>query len=242
VTVAIIGQGAMGRALGTALRAQGVHPIEVHARGPWPDLSAVDTVILAVRDDALVDTARAVASRLAKGKAVLHCSGAMPAREALAPLLGYARVGTLHPLASVVEGASFPGVAFAVEGDEARALALLLGGVPFEIAPEVMPLYHAAAVFASNYVVTLLDVAARLAERAGLSEAAAREALGRLCAGTVDNFRLLGGPAALTGPIARGDESIVAGHLAALPEDLTRLYEVLAAETRRLAARRSTSS
>lgn len=242
MTAAIIGQGAMGRALSVALRKGGVDVIDVHARVEWPDLSSADRVILAVRDDALAGVAARLLSRVNKRAVVLHCSGALPAGEALAPLVGHAGVGTLHPLASVVDLIDFRGVPFAVEGEAARDLALLLGGVPFEIGPGAMPLYHAAAVFAANYVVTLLDVAVRLAAEAGLAEPAAREALGRLAAGAVANVRRLGAAQALTGPIARGDEGVVARHLASLPADLKPLYEALAAQTRRLASRRPTSS
>jgi len=230
----------MGRALDAGLRRAGVETIAIRARGAWPDLLGTDIVILAVRDDAITKVAAENRARFVG--TVVHCSGAMAAREALAPLTGRCPLGTLHPLLSVADGADFSGVPFAVEGEVARALALRLGGVPFEIAPEAMPLYHAAAVFAANYVVTLLDVAVRLARQAGLPEDAAREALGALAAGAVANVRRLGAAEALTGPIARGDESIVARHLAALPEDLKPLYEALAAETRRLAARRATSS
>jgi len=242
MTIAVIGQGAMGRALGVALRRAGVEVLEVRAREAWPDVSGANLLVLAVRDDVLVDLASRLAPLVARGAVVLHCSGALPAREALAPLADRAAVGTLHPLVSVADGAEFRGVPFAVEGEGARDLALLLGGVPFEVAPEAMPLYHAAAVIAANYVVTLLDVAVRLATEAGLPEPAAREALGRLAAGAVANVRRLGTAEALTGPIARGDKGVVARHLASLPADLRPLYEALAAETRRLSARRPTSS
>ena len=161
MTIAIIGQGAMGSALGAALRRAGVEVLAVHAREEWPDLSGANTLVLAVRDDVLVDVASRLAPLVTRGAVVLHCSGARPAREALAPLVDHAAIGTLHPLLSVADGTDFGGVPFAVEGEAARALALLLGGVPFEVAPEAMPLYHAAAVFAANYVVTLLDVAVR---------------------------------------------------------------------------------
>jgi predicted short-subunit dehydrogenase-like oxidoreductase (DUF2520 family) len=238
MTVAVIGLGALGRALVAALGRAGVAVRAVRARDPWPPLGDVDVVVLAVRDDAVSDLAKRLAGMVSPATAVLHCSGARPAAEALAPLAGVATLGTLHPLLSVAEGADFGGVAFAVEGEAARALAERLGGVPFSVAPEAMPLYHASAVFAANYLVTLLDVAVRLAERAGLSEAAARAALVDLAASALGNVRRLGAAAALTGPIARGDEEVVRRHLAALPAEVRPLYESLAAATRRLAARR----
>jgi len=242
VKVAVVGQGAMGRALSGALRKAGATTMDVRARGRWPDLSGADIVILSVRDDVIAEVAAALMV-LGPGKStVLHCCGAMPASEALAPLVNECAVGTLHPLVSVVDAAGFLGVPFAVEGDEARRLALLLGGIPFAVEPAAFPRYHAAAVFAANYVVTLLDVAIRLAVDAGLEEAAAREALGALATGVAANVRRLGAEAALTGPIARGDKSVVARHLEALPAELRPLYEALASATRELAARRRPTS
>ena len=84
------------------------------------------------------------------------------------------------------------GAAFALEGDPGalragRRLARALGGMPVVIRGRDKARYHAGAVFASNYVVTLLDAAQRLLVSAGFSERAARRALAPLTAASVEN-------------------------------------------------------
>ena len=90
--------------------------------------------------------------------------------------------------------------------------------------------YHAAASMASNFLVTIESAAERVAATAGLR----RDLLVPLVRATVENWAVLG-PAALTGPIARGDDATVGRHRAALRErtpDLVPLYDVLAEATR----------
>ncbi|HEV2736785.1 MAG TPA: DUF2520 domain-containing protein, partial [Longimicrobiaceae bacterium] len=156
-------------------------------------------------------------------------------------------VGGVHPLCAVadpVEGADrLRGATFGVEAEgAARALAERIvraaGGTALELGPGSRTEYHAAAVFASNYVVGLLAVAERLMEGAGIAAARARPALAGLAAGAVENVRERGPAAALTGPVARGDAETVARHLARLSGDERRLYSLLAAEALRLARAR----
>jgi predicted short-subunit dehydrogenase-like oxidoreductase (DUF2520 family) len=104
----------------------------------------------------------------------------------------------------------------------------MLGLRPFELADRQRTLYHAGAVFASNYLVALERAAALLFEAAG----APREALMPLMRRTIENgFEL-------TGPIARGDWATVESHRAAIREarpELEHLYETLAGATVALA-------
>ena len=106
----------------------------------------------------------------------------------------------------------------------ARELAKILWLRPFELAESDRTLYHAGAVFASNYLVTLQRAAIRLGVPA--------EGLVPLMTRTIENgFEL-------TGPIARGDWAIVEAHkeaLAAAYPELARVYEALADATVALA-------
>ncbi len=105
-------------------------------------------------------------------------------------------------------GADFAGATAAVAGSTdaalttARTFATALGMVPIEIADADRPAYHAAASMASNFLVTLEWAAERVG---GLD----RAALAPLVRATVDNWVADGAHAALTGPIARGDEATV---------------------------------
>lgn len=259
--VGIVGAGRAGLGLALALRRAHIAVAGVHGRrekemppgvrltvgGAPPWLGEVGVVVLAVRDDALrgcmEDLARAVG--LGRGQVALHLSGALT-HDVLAPLgaLGVA-TGSMHPLMTVsrqpAEAARhFRGATFVLEGDleavaVADAIVRRLGGVPVTLAPEAKPLYHAGAVFASNYVVTMLAVAVRLLEDAGVAPDAAVGALLPLVRATVDNVAAAGPSGALTGPIARGDAATLRRHLSALQHRDAELYRAIGRETLRLA-------
>src|ERR1039457_1913216 len=83
--------------------------------------------------------------------------------------------GTLHPLQTVAnpeEGVRvLPGVAFAIDGAReatawAERLVGLLDGLTLHVPAASRPLYHAAAVMASNYVTALMSTAVMLMREA----------------------------------------------------------------------------
>ena len=214
--VHVIGSGRVGSAIAARLRERGVAV----------DGSDPDVVVICVPDTAISDVARC----LAPGRGwVGHVSGA----TALAALDPHERRFSLHPL-QTFDRSGDPAqldrawAAISGETDEAlavaRELAETLGLRPFELADEDRTLYHAGAVFASNYVVTLQRAAVRLGVPA--------DGLVPLMQGTIEHgFEL-------TGPIARGDWETVEAHKQAIrarhPE-LERLYETLAEATVALA-------
>jgi predicted short-subunit dehydrogenase-like oxidoreductase (DUF2520 family) len=215
----IIGSGRVGSAMSARLLERGV---AVGADAP-------ELVLLCVPDGAIAE----VAASIEPGPWVAHVSGATPL-TALAP---HVRRFSLHPLQTFTRdrGAEqLDGAWAAVTGNTEAAigtgkwLAETLGLRPFELADSARPLYHAGAVFASNYLVTLQRAASLLFESAG----APPEALEPLMRRTIENgFEL-------TGPIARGDWGTVDGHRAAIHEhraELDELYETLAGATVALA-------
>ena len=259
--VGIVGPGRAGLGLALALRRARVKVAGVHGRrdrampaglrltlGPVPPwLASVGVVVLAVRDDALGDLVAELARSggVGRGHTVLHLSGALTS-GVLAPLAeAGAAAGSMHPLMTVSHEPSdaarhFRGAAFVLEGDleavgVADALVRRLGGFPLTLAPEAKPRYHAGAVFASNYLVTMLAEAVRLLEEAGIERASALTALLPLARATLDNVAGAGPAGALTGPIARGDAATVRRHLAALPHRDAELYRAVGRETLKLA-------
>jgi predicted short-subunit dehydrogenase-like oxidoreductase (DUF2520 family) len=212
--------------------------------GPVPD--GVTILILAVPDDVIHEVANDVAraGHAPRGCAAVHLSGAL-STDVLAPLAGAGfAVGSLHPLQTVADpwsGADrLRGCAYALAGDPAALLAgrrivSALDGRALVIPPSLRPLYHAAAVFASNYVLAAAAVAARALAEAGISEEEAVAAALPLMRGTLDNIEQLGFPAALTGPVARGDIDTVRLHLSRLSARERRLYCALGLETVSLA-------
>ena len=193
--------------------------------------AAPELVLICVPDRAIAEVAQAIEP----GPWIAHTSGATP----LAALTPHERRFGLHPLQTFtrargpeqLDGAH---AAVTAESDEARGvgfwLARELGLEPFALEDSQRALYHAGAVVASNFLVTLHRAAADLAESAG----APPEALVPLMRRVIENdFEL-------TGPIERGDWETVETHLAAIREtkpELEPLYRALADATAELAVR-----
>jgi predicted short-subunit dehydrogenase-like oxidoreductase (DUF2520 family) len=213
---------------------------------PAPPPPGSAAVILAVPDSALPEVAYdlAMMGKVPPGCAALHLSGAL-STDALAPLhgAGYS-IGSMHPLIAVADpwlaAERVLGAAFAVSGEPAalsiaRRIVFALGGRPLVVPPQLRPLYHAAAVVASNYLVAITGLSMRLMEEAGVAADETLPALLPLLRSTLDNVEQLGVPAALTGPIARGDADTIRLHLARLSAPDRVLYCGLGMELLRLA-------
>jgi predicted short-subunit dehydrogenase-like oxidoreductase (DUF2520 family) len=265
----IVGAGHVGRALGRVFAARGVFAVQDVLTRSAPSAQAAVAFIgagraldemaalrpaqawmLAVSDDRIQAVAAALARTCAvNGAVVFHCSGAKASDE-LAPLRDAgAFVASVHPVRSFADpdgvAAAFEGTFCGVEGD-APALALLVPAfeaagariVPIDAAAKTV--YHAASVFASNYLVTVLDAALRAYQAAGIPEPVARELARPLASETLANVLRLGAGRALSGPIARGDAMTVARQQAAVDAwdaATGRLYAALADATWDLARR-----
>lgn len=213
-------------------------------------------VVIGVPDDSIAALCSELAGRVAfhRGQWVLHLSGSV-GLDALAPAhLSGAEILSLHPLQSfpsLEEGVRrLPGSAVAVtaldeEGFEAgEELARDVGGKPFRLSDQAKPLYHAAAVFCSNYLVAVEGMAEQLFRLAGLADPVSMFA--PLARASLDATLALGPGAALTGPALRGDAGTVQRNLEALsshaPEAvasyvaLARVAADLAAKAGRLSA------
>src|SRR5438270_7042818 len=264
-TIAIIGPGRAGSALGRALHMAGYTIAAIGGRNPdnvrklADELGAracqspattfelADLTILAVPDDVILPLASNMVESLcsAAGKAAVHLSGAQD-RGALAALAGASlRTGVFHPLQTFRRGpeavGNVAGTYFGIDADaplrdQLTQLARDLGGHAFDLTGVDRALYHAAAVFAANYPITLLAEAIVLATAAGLDGETAGPGMTALLAGAVNNVRDLQPAHAITGPASRGDEGTIARHLEALNGDpeLQRLYQLLAERTKQL--------
>ncbi len=204
-------------------------------------------VFLAVPDEMLPEISMALAAQgdAPSGCVAYHLSGAL-GTDPLAPLMerGYS-VGTLHPLQSLADPLLGPeqleGVYFAVSGEPAaistaRRILNPIGGSVLTIPVARRPLYHAAAVFASNYLAGLIAAAGRLMVQAGIPEEEAVQAILPLARGSLENLGRLGPVRALTGPISRGDIETVRLHLRTLEPRERALYASLGSEILRLAS------
>lgn len=184
-------------------------------------VDSADLVFITTPDDTIASVAARI--RWQPGHSVVHCSGAdstdilSPAREA------GAGVGVFHPLQTFASKRqeNLPGATFALEAEEPllttlKEMATALGGRWIEITAKDRVLYHTAAVFTCNYLVTLANVAADLWQKFNIPQEQALQALVPLIRGTISNIEAVGIPQCLTGPIARGDTGTIKKHLTAL--------------------------
>ncbi len=204
------------------------------------------------------ETIREMAQRLARAKAVgpgcrvIHMSGAY-GLEPLEPLRDTgAWIGAFHPLqvfASWERGRELiPGSTIGIEApdEETRTylfgLAARIGARPVAIPTGARALYHAGAVYASNYLVTVMSTAVELLREAGLGSEESLEMLMPLARGALESITTEGDAArALTGPIVRGEIDVIRSHIAAIESALPKaipLYNELGKSALALARRR----
>jgi predicted short-subunit dehydrogenase-like oxidoreductase (DUF2520 family) len=235
----IVGRGNVGRSLSHAAEEAGI-PVRLAGSDEIATACVgAGAVLLCVPDTAIA----AAAAEVPEGpEFVGHVSGAGTLNLLADAAARGARPFSLHPLQTFAHGeTSVQGTPAAIAGVApealhfARELAEALGMRPFEVAEQDRSAYHAAAAMASNLMVALEESAAELLGRLGTDQA--RELLAPIVLQTAANWAELG-PRALTGPIARGDETTVDGHRAALQErapELLPLYDALAERARELA-------
>jgi predicted short-subunit dehydrogenase-like oxidoreductase (DUF2520 family) len=219
----------------------------------YDDLRTADIYLIAAPDDQLAQCCEQLAQsgRLSANSVVFHCSGALPFSTLQAAKQQGAAIASVHPIRSFASpetvAQNFAGTYCGVEGNQA-ALDVLkdafttIGAQWVPINVDAKILYHAAAVFASNYLVTLLDVAQQTYVQAGITPDVALKLMAPLMRETADNVFRLGPEAALTGPIARGDMATAEKQLHALADwnpEHAALYEQFMKLTADLAARRN---
>ena len=242
---AVVGAGRMGTVMAAGLRAAATGtdgtPPRARVVGPLkrgePIPADVDVVLLCVPDGQIAAVARTVP----EGPFVGHCSGAT-GLEALGDRAAF----SLHPLMSAPTGSGpevLEGAGCAVDGNTPKALEIAttlahaLRMRPAHVAAEDRVAYHAAAAMASNFLVALEAAAEKLARTANVT----REQLAPLVLATAHQWAEIGPERALTGPIVRKDEDVVARHRAAIQErtpELLPLWDALAEQTRAVAGNR----
>jgi len=267
--VFIVGAGRVGQGLARAFRNAGVDIVGVHGKraaagatshGTLPaDIARANTVILAVRDDqieaaldqVLGGAPYSASEPLTRGTVILHTSGtAEPAGFEVIDERGLYG-GTFHPLVPFLDPERAPellrGAWVGVDGhSDARAtgrrLAGHVGARTIDIPAGGKPTYHAAAVFSANFPIVLAAIAAELMESIGVGAKSAESAVHSLMTGALANAVGKSPMEALTGPVVRGDASMVRKHLEALSGDERALgvYRRLSLAALRMAKERGT--
>lgn len=242
-TLAVIGDGRVGNAVARAARAAGIDVRLAGRDGALEAARQAEIALLCVPDSEILTTCELIAEAVPPLTLVGHTSGAATLNLLSPAVTEGARAFSLHPLQTIPDvEADLAGAPCAVAGSDPSALGAAIDLAerlrmhPFEVAEADRAAYHAAAAMASNFLITLEELAAGVLTRIGAQDA--RELLGPLVTRTAENWAERGA-AALTGPIVRGDQTTVDGHIAALREldpELADLYEELAKHTRAVAA------
>lgn len=268
MNVSVVGAGRVGTAIAVLLGRAGHRIVAVSGRGPTRDrasrfLSGVpfldpadaaragELVLIGVPDDEISAIVGQIAGAggFRPGQWVAHLSGAS-GLDVLSPVRAAgARPLALHPLQTFPDVAGalerLPGCAMAVTAEDAEGytvgerIGADLMARPFRLEDAMRPLYHAAAVFASNYLIVASAIAEDLFRRAGVPEPL--RAMLPLQRASLDNVERLGSAEALTGPAVRGDAITIERNIVALrgsAPDLVVAYVVLCRAALELAADR----
>ncbi len=213
-----------------------------------------DIIFITTPDGVIEETCTEIAKKngFSKDAIVYHCSGSLPSTLLHAAKENGAITGSIHPLQSFAttnnEKNPFEGIIAAIEG-EAKAVetGLILAGDlkarGFKIETDSKTMYHASAVVASNFLVTLAEFAYDLLSVSGIERKDAYAVLGPLIEGTLSNIKNVGPVDALTGPVVRGDFGTVEDHLNEISKktpELTSLYKILGFHTVSIAKKRGT--
>jgi predicted short-subunit dehydrogenase-like oxidoreductase (DUF2520 family) len=205
-----------------------------------------DVILIATPDHAIGKIAKALGrlgnpnvagSNAWHGKTVLHTSGALGS-DVLEPLAKWgAATGSVHPLQTFSSRniPSLAGCTCAIEGSAAAArmaqrICRELEGVAVVLPPRQKAAYHAAAALAAGHVLAVIEAAARILVSAGFTRQRAIRALLPLTRQTLVNYERAGAKDAWTGPLNRGDFTVIERHLEALrrfPREYREAYDAL---------------
>jgi predicted short-subunit dehydrogenase-like oxidoreductase (DUF2520 family) len=239
--IGFIGAGRVGTAFGRYLREQNLNILGFYSKSKSSaELAAEFTdslyfnlneliekcnyLFITTPDDVISNVWESIKSQSLQDKKIFHMSGSLSSKifEGIEEhgALGY----SLHPIFPITDKSLYSkleSAVFTIEGNEISQISQFLDACKityFEIAASSKIKYHAATVFASNYVISLGKIAKNLFLECGISEEAVLNALYPLMHTSVENIKHMGFENALTGPIVRGDVGVVRNHLGSLKE------------------------
>lgn len=244
LNIGIIGAGKVGLSMGKYLKDAGIELSGFYSKSKssaqdaaeftktmyfdkvWELIEASDTLFLTTPDGALGEVWDCIAKHRLEGKVICHFSGSLSSdifkgiRQTGAsgcsvhPMYAFSDKYTsyrqLHTAALTMEGNPF-----ALErmnglfGDK-------LHHRIFTIKTHDKLKYHAAASFASNFLVGIMEISFSMLKDIGFSDEEIRELIKPLSMANLQSVFENGTVAALTGPIERGDYGTVKSHMAVL--------------------------
>mgnify|MGYP003641179973 CR=1 FL=1 len=234
--ITIIGLGRVGKAFSIALSKAGYEI--THQYKKRDDISELgDLVCIVTPDSEITKVSSKISSSFddLSGKAFIHCSGAISSSVLKHLKERGAKIACFHPLKSITKKTiSFKDIYFDLEGDgdllnQLEKVAKNIGAKSIRVTPKEKELLHVSAVMASNYLVTLVDMALKISSLSNIPERTLMNALLPLMESSLENLKELNPKEALTGPIARRDLKTVQKHIKLLEneEELLNLYKKL---------------
>lgn len=266
LTLTIIGAGRVGQTLGKLFVESGLVNLKyvvdidlpstiqavdfITAGQPLDSLAEIkptDLYFLAVGDRQIASVAEELSSLLDLSDAIVfHASGALSSDILKAT---GATVATVHPICSFVSPhlsvLHFKGTYCGMEGDQMaieklRPLFTAIGGNCIEINASGKTLYHAAAVFASNFLPVVIESSIQCYIKAGLTREVAMKLAEPLAKNALENIFKVGTDLALSGPVVRGDFGTVEAHQKELSRSLpheAKVYSCLNDALKKLASK-----
>jgi len=254
-TIAILGLGKVGTAVGYLLRKAGYtisavasrtassinHGLPYTGGKPYTNYSDAashaECIFITTSDDAILSVCEKISTEgsINTGKKVVHMSGVGGLNLLESARNAGAKTASIHPLQSFADIDSaiknIPGSTFGITSEEeikewSVEIVKVFGGIPFFVSDSDKPLYHAAACFASNYLTTLIHIVEDMYKSLGLNREEAIRAVWPLIMGTIRNIETHGTVKALTGPISRGDISTIQKHLHALQNKMPHYLDL----------------
>ncbi|KTD76464.1 Rossmann-like and DUF2520 domain-containing protein [Legionella waltersii] len=208
------------------------------------DLPEAKITWVVCNDDSISSVVSALSEnqQLKSGSYVIHCSGVLSS-SVLEPLRNQGcLIGSFHPpkafQAEILDDKAFNQVLGVIEGDDEVRQWLnstfnQLGARLLTIEPNEKPIYHAAAVVASNYLVTLAYYSQQLLLEAGIEENDSKSMVVQLMQSSLSNLQqkqLV--KEALTGPLVRGDLHTISKHLHCINNnEIQKLYRTMSMAT-----------
>lgn len=226
-SITIIGTGAVGTALKDFFESNGYPVAAAVSRTdglPGDEAAYGKIIFITTPDDAISKVVVDLSKKQLDwpGRVVVHCSGSLSA-NVLSTLTVYgAKIASMHPIQTFSRGddaGRFRGITVSVEGDREAADLLKpiitdMNAKALEVTPGQKQALHLGAVFASNYLVSLMRTVEDYLDSEEIEDGIA--IMRPLIEQTLNNILTRGTEEALTGPVSRGDVQTVEAHLTRL--------------------------
>lgn len=207
-----------------------------------------DIIFITTSDGAIQEVWNSIKEMSIKDKIVCHCSGSLSSdifsNREYHNVYGY----SVHPIYAFSDKynshLNLKEATITIEGDKKhlstiKGLFEQLGNKVKIISRENKAIYHAASVFVSNHIISLVQTSVELLNKCGFSEQEAIDSLFPLILNNINNIGTKGVVNSLTGPVERCDIGTVAKHLNSLDDEEKEIYRLLSKKLIKIAKKKN---